>query len=136
MLFINLHMVDKVTVAIIFAKHQFNFVVIFRNNDQQCSYKIYLQSVSRTVILHLFSKLCCNTTFYQYSSKLHNKRQNNSNTCIYVYLKWTGTTNNIYTNTGLIRLQNLLCKVGDPFHQFRWMIYTCSSFYDEWENLL
>ena len=45
MLFINLHMVNKVTVAIIFAKHRFNFVVIFRKNDQQCSYKIYLQSV-------------------------------------------------------------------------------------------
>jgi len=57
MLFINLHLVDKVTVAIIFAKHRFNFVVIFRNNDQQCSYKIYLQSVSRTVILQLYAVL-------------------------------------------------------------------------------
>ena len=45
MLFINLHMMNKVTMAFIFAKHRFNFVVIFRKNDQQCSYKIYLQSV-------------------------------------------------------------------------------------------
>ena len=45
MLFIYLHMVDKVIVAILFAKHRFNFVVIFRKNYQQCSYKIYLQRV-------------------------------------------------------------------------------------------
>jgi len=43
MLLINLHMVNKPTVAIIFAKHRFNFVVIFRKKYQQCSYKIYLQ---------------------------------------------------------------------------------------------
>jgi len=57
MLFINLHMVDTISVAIIFAKHRFNFVVIFRNNDQHCSNKIYLQSVSRTVILHYYAAL-------------------------------------------------------------------------------
>jgi len=33
MLFINLHVVNKVTVASIFAKHRLNFVVIFRKND-------------------------------------------------------------------------------------------------------
>jgi len=32
MLFINSHMVEKITVAIIFAKHRFYFAVFFRNN--------------------------------------------------------------------------------------------------------
>jgi len=73
MLFINLHVVNKVIVAIIFAKHRLNFVVIFRKNDQQCSYKIYLQVFN--VRLFCISTLCCNTAFYQHSSKLHNKRQ-------------------------------------------------------------
>lgn len=49
---INFHLADKGTLVIIFAKHRFICVVLFRNNDQQCSNKIFLQNVSRTVILH------------------------------------------------------------------------------------
>ena len=40
---INFHLADKVTLVIIFTKHPFIIVVIFRNNDQRCSYKIFFK---------------------------------------------------------------------------------------------
>jgi len=79
----NFHLPDKVTYVIVFAKHRFTFVVIFRNYDFYKMFQI------RLFICTSISTLCCKTAFYQYSSKLHCKHLNNSNS--WIYLKWTGT---------------------------------------------